>query len=182
MESGINALLAGAAVGSYWWLLGRVGVERLRDRLWLAVLLGFSTQILWITTRGEGLLAFDGKSFRHLRPDIAEHRKALPLVAERNGRILFGTERAGVLVFDGTRVAALHPGLGSLNVTALAGDESDLWIGTLDRGVARFRAGEIHWIGALPDQRVTAIVREADRVFAATPLGVAEIRNDRVLP
>ena len=52
VESGINALLAGAAVGSYWWLLGRVGVERLRDRLWLAVLLGFSTQILWITTRG----------------------------------------------------------------------------------------------------------------------------------
>ncbi len=35
-----------------WWLLGRIGVERLRDRLWLVVLFGFSTQILWITTRG----------------------------------------------------------------------------------------------------------------------------------
>jgi hypothetical protein len=52
VESGINALLAGASVGMCWWLLGRVGVTRLRDRLWLTVLFGFSTQILWITTRG----------------------------------------------------------------------------------------------------------------------------------
>ena len=52
VESGVNALLAGAAVGMCWWLLGRIGVERLRDRLWLTVLFGFSTQILWITTRG----------------------------------------------------------------------------------------------------------------------------------
>ena len=52
VESGINAALAGAAVGMCWWFLGRLGVERLRDRLWLTVLFGFSTQILWITTRG----------------------------------------------------------------------------------------------------------------------------------
>jgi len=55
VESGINAALAGAAVGMCWWLLGRVGMGRLRnrlDRLWLTVLFGFSTQILWITTRG----------------------------------------------------------------------------------------------------------------------------------
>jgi hypothetical protein len=35
-----------------WWLFGRVGVPRLSDRLWLTVLFGFSTQILWVTTRG----------------------------------------------------------------------------------------------------------------------------------
>ena len=52
IESGINALLAAASVGMCWWLLARIGVERLSDRLWLAVLFGFSTQILWITTRG----------------------------------------------------------------------------------------------------------------------------------
>ena len=52
VESGINALLAGASVGMCWWLLARVGVTRLRDRIWLTVLFGFSTQILWITTRG----------------------------------------------------------------------------------------------------------------------------------
>ena len=52
LESGINAVLAAAGVGMCWWLLGRVGVERLVDRVWLTVLFGFSTQILWVTTRG----------------------------------------------------------------------------------------------------------------------------------
>ena len=52
LESGINASLAAAGVGMCWWLMGRIGVARLWDRLWLTVLFGFSTQILWVTTRG----------------------------------------------------------------------------------------------------------------------------------
>jgi len=52
VESGINAILAASTVGMCWWLLGRVGVARLIDRLWLTILFGFSTQILWVTTRG----------------------------------------------------------------------------------------------------------------------------------
>lgn len=52
LESGINALLAAACVGMCGWLLGRIGVQRAADRLWLTVLFGFSTQILWVTTRG----------------------------------------------------------------------------------------------------------------------------------
>ena len=52
LEPGINALLAAYGVGMCWWLLGRIGVERLSDRLWLTLLFGFSTQILWVTTRG----------------------------------------------------------------------------------------------------------------------------------
>ena len=52
VESGINAALAAAGVGLCWMLLGRIGVRALRDRLALTVLFGFSTQILWVTTRG----------------------------------------------------------------------------------------------------------------------------------
>jgi hypothetical protein len=52
IETGINAVLAAVAVGMCWWLLARQGVERLTDRVWLTVLFGFSTQILWVTTRG----------------------------------------------------------------------------------------------------------------------------------
>ena len=51
-ESGVNALLAAAGVGMCWWLLGRIEVARRSDRIWLTVLFGFSTQILWVTTRG----------------------------------------------------------------------------------------------------------------------------------
>jgi hypothetical protein len=52
IESGINAVLAAAGVGLCWMLLARIGVRRLVDRLALTILFGFSTQILWITTRG----------------------------------------------------------------------------------------------------------------------------------
>lgn len=51
-ESGINAGLAAAVVGLSWWVAGVIGVRRLADRLALALLLGFSTQIWWVTTRG----------------------------------------------------------------------------------------------------------------------------------
>ena len=51
-ETGINAALAAASVGLGWWLLGRVGVRSLVNRFWLVALLGFSTQIWWVTTRG----------------------------------------------------------------------------------------------------------------------------------
>jgi hypothetical protein len=48
----INALLAAGGVGLCWMLLGRIGVRRLVDRVALTILFGFSTQILWVTTRG----------------------------------------------------------------------------------------------------------------------------------
>jgi hypothetical protein len=51
-ESGINAALAATCVGLGWWLLSRIGVRRLTDRFFLVTLLGFSTQIWWVTTRG----------------------------------------------------------------------------------------------------------------------------------
>jgi hypothetical protein len=51
-ETGINAALAAASVGLAWWFAGRAGVRNLVDRFFLVVLLGFSTQIWWVTTRG----------------------------------------------------------------------------------------------------------------------------------
>ena len=52
LEPGIDAALAAAVVGLAWWVAGRIGVRRLWDRLALVLLLGFSTQIWWVTTRG----------------------------------------------------------------------------------------------------------------------------------
>jgi hypothetical protein len=51
-ETGINAALAASAVGLAWWFAGRAGVRSLVDRFLLVALLGFSTQIWWVTTRG----------------------------------------------------------------------------------------------------------------------------------
>ena len=51
-EPMINAGLAAAVVGLAWWAAARIGVDRFRDRLALVLLLGFSTQVWWVTTRG----------------------------------------------------------------------------------------------------------------------------------
>jgi hypothetical protein len=51
-ETGINAALAASTIGLAWWFAGRVGVRSLVDRFFLVLLLGFSTQIWWVTTRG----------------------------------------------------------------------------------------------------------------------------------
>ena len=51
-ETGINAFLASMVVLLAWWVSGRIGATKLRDRFAMAVLLGFSTQIWWVTTRG----------------------------------------------------------------------------------------------------------------------------------
>jgi hypothetical protein len=48
----VNAALAAGGVGLVWILAGRIGVRRWSDRVWLAVLFGFSTQIWWVDTRG----------------------------------------------------------------------------------------------------------------------------------
>ncbi len=51
-ETGINATLAASIVGLGWWFAARAGVRSLVDRFFLVLLLGFSTQIWWVTTRG----------------------------------------------------------------------------------------------------------------------------------
>jgi hypothetical protein len=51
-EQIVDSAIAAIDVGLCWWLMGRVGVRSVVDRVWLAILFGFSTQILWVTTRG----------------------------------------------------------------------------------------------------------------------------------
>lgn len=138
---------------------------------------------LWIATEGEGLLAFDGRAFRQIRAADREQRKISALLGLGSGRLLLGTPRRGLMVWDGQRLAPFHPSLSQLAVTALVGGESELWIGTRDRGLLWWRAGEVRTIGeaeGLPDAHVLDVVSRDDRAFAATALGVAEIRTGRV--
>jgi hypothetical protein len=48
----VNAVLAAAGLGLCWWMLARIGVGSIGDRLWLTVLWGFSTAIWFTTARG----------------------------------------------------------------------------------------------------------------------------------
>jgi ligand-binding sensor domain-containing protein len=138
---------------------------------------------LLIATSGEGLLAFDGRRFRQIRPDDPAHRKLTAVLPLTSGHVLLGTEEKGVLRYDGKTLAPFHPRLAGIPVTALAGDESSLWVGTRDRGVLHWHAGQVASFSedaGLPDPQVLSLTVSGDAAYAGTPLGVAEFRGGRL--
>ncbi len=128
-ETGINAALAAAVVGLAYWVPGRIGVRRVSGRLFLAILLGFSTQIWWVATRGG--VWHTG----HLVATIL----VLLLIAE-----MFGRSRPILLGFlVGLAFLTRAP-------IAFAGPGMALWAlhrsGALDRGLALAdRLGRLPW-------------------------------------
>jgi ligand-binding sensor domain-containing protein len=143
---------------------------------------GFSDPQLWVATAGEGLLAFDGRHFVQIRPGDAPARALTCLLPLSTGRVLLGTEKIGVLVWDGKKLGPLHPALAGLPVTALAGSEGDLWVGTLDRGVFRWHAGQLDHFSeteGVPDPEILSLAVDGNRVYAGTALGIAAFEEGR---
>jgi ligand-binding sensor domain-containing protein len=137
---------------------------------------------LFIATAGEGLLAFNGREFRQIRAEAAPYRTITAVLPLPTGRILLGTHKKGVLVYDGRRMAPFHPSLADLPVTALAGDDASVWVGTVDRGVLHWRAGEVNVFGekeGLPDPQALSLAVCGESVYAGTPMGVAEFTGGR---
>src|SRR5262249_27559286 len=89
------------------------------------------SQMLWIGTAGEGLLEFDGRTFRQILPEEPRYRKVTALLPLPTGRVLLGTDKGGVVAWDGHDLKPFHSSLNGLSVTALAGDDSSIWVGTL---------------------------------------------------
>lgn len=141
---------------------------------------GSSRPELFIATRGEGLLAFDGARFREIVADDPGMRNVTSVLVLGSGRVLLGTDRHGLLVFDGQRMAPFHARLKRSHITALAGTDGDLWIGTLADGLFHDRGGELEELrSALPDPQVLSLAAERGACYAGTPLGVVEFRDGR---
>jgi ligand-binding sensor domain-containing protein len=103
----------------------------------------------------------------------------LPLAS---GHLLIGTKKRGVLLYDGAKITALHPTVSGMYVTSLAGTESDLWVGTLSRGVLHWHAGQTESFGeheGLPDPQVQSISVAGDKTYVGTVLGVAVFDRGR---
>jgi ligand-binding sensor domain-containing protein len=49
-----------------------------------------------------------------------------------SGRLLVGTVKLGLLIYDGKTLKRFHPTTDNVYVTALAGSEAELWVGTLN--------------------------------------------------
>jgi ligand-binding sensor domain-containing protein len=136
---------------------------------------------LWIGTAGEGLVAFDGRQFRQIRADDARLRKITAILPVETGRILIGTEKAGVLVYDGRALAPFHSSVADVAVTALAGNDADLWIGTLDRGLLHWKAGALETLDeVLPDKQILSLAQNGETIYAGTGIGIAEIRGGKL--
>jgi len=137
---------------------------------------------LIVATANDGLLAFNGRSFRQILPARADARAITAILPTPSGHLLFGTKKRGVLVYDGKKISVLHPTLDALYVTALAGDESDLWVGTLSTGALHFHAGATESFSeaqGLPDPQVQSLAISGDTVYAGTATGVALFNNGR---
>lgn len=147
-----------------------------------AVLSDSREQELVIATANRGILAFDGRAFRQILPASADARAITSILPVSSGHLLFGTKKRGVLIYDGKRISVLHPMLDSMYVTALAGDESDVWVGTLDRGVLHFHAGEVESFSetqGLPDRNVQTLAMQGDATYVGTASGVAAFDRGR---
>ena len=69
-------------------------------------------------------------------------------------------------------------------MTFLAGSEAELWVGTLNDGLLYWHGGQTERIGeaqGMPDRRVDQIALGEGRVFAGTPMGVAEVRDGKIV-
>jgi ligand-binding sensor domain-containing protein len=131
---------------------------------------------LIVATANDGLLAFNGRAFRQILPASFDARAITAILPVPSGHLLIGTKKLGVLVYDGKQITVLHPTLDALYVTALAGNESDLWVATLNRGVLHFHAGETETFTealGLPDPQVLSLAISGDTTYAGTAAGVA---------
>ena len=141
---------------------------------------GSSEPELFIATGGEGVLAFNGTRLRQILPADAGLRIVTAVLVLGSGRLLLGTRRQGLLVFDGRRLTQFHPRFQTAHITALAGNDGDLWIGTLENGVFHYRGGQLEdLLAALPDPQVLSLAVSGAVAYVGTPLGVVEFREGR---
>src|SRR5215471_3397218 len=139
---------------------------------------------LWIATTNAGILSFDGERFSQIRLRSKELGNANSLLILPTGILLIGFSEGGVLRYDGSALGSFHPNLRNIAVTALAGTEGDIWVGTRDRGVIHWRAGsteEFQEQDGLTDNHVLSIATSGERVFVGTPVGTTEFLNGKPL-
>ncbi len=139
---------------------------------------------LLIATLGEGVLAFDGSRFRQIRATQDDARVVTALLPTSSGRLLMGTAKLGLLIYDGKALRKFHATMNDVYVTSLAGSESEIWVGTLNDGLLYWRGGQTERIGeaqGLPDRRVDQIALGEGRAYVGTPMGVAEVRDGKIL-
>ncbi len=153
--------------------LGPIAVARLRTH---------ARPQLLIATAGAGVLIYDptAQTFTQLLPANAALRDVTALATLSSGELLLGTHRSGLLTFDGKTLALFRTEYANIAITALLAAGDDVWAGTQDHGLFHTHAGITdHFDTQLPDQHIETLAASGNRVFAATPLGIALFEDGR---
>lgn len=146
---------------------------------------------LFIATRGAGVLTWSGSVFRQIAALSSTHRGQLDPAANTvtsllplaSGQLLIGTAQRGLLIYDGQRIRYFQHPLRKTYITALAGTESNLWVGTQNHGLIHWQGGAavpLSTAQGLPDSHIASIYMDGDTTFVATPVGVAQISRNQV--
>ncbi|MBS1786454.1 MAG: hypothetical protein JST85_01955 [Acidobacteria bacterium] len=146
----------------------------------LTALVEFSSQ-LFIGTRSQGLVGFDGSGFTAYRWTDRKAQAVTSLLEDR-GRLLVATFAGGLLEFDGKQFRELKAGGGQLTgIERLVADGSRLFVCTFADGLwitegARWRHLTI--ADGLPSNRVVCIVPDGQQLFVATDFGIATVATN----
>ncbi|MFH1070925.1 MAG: two-component regulator propeller domain-containing protein [Candidatus Glassbacteria bacterium] len=98
--------------------------------------------VIWIGTKTQGLVRYDGTSFRKMDwPPAGTPAEIRVIQEDRRGRLWIGTRLKGAAVYDGTSFTAYDSlsGLNSSNVWGMAADSTgNMWFATYSGGVSMF--------------------------------------------
>jgi ligand-binding sensor domain-containing protein len=141
---------------------------------------------LFIGSRSEGLVVFDGKRFERYRW-TDRNAQAVAALLEDRGRLLIGTFAGGLLEFDGQRlreikVEADQKRLAGINCLVAAGQRlfvatfaDGLWVNEADRW-AHFTIAD-----GLPSNRIVGVATVGDQLVVASDFGVAAAPINQIL-
>ncbi|MGE0883305.1 MAG: hypothetical protein AB7P14_07165 [Blastocatellales bacterium] len=137
---------------------------------------------LFIGTRSQGLVSFDGSRFTAYRWTDRKAQAVTSLLSV-NGRLLIGTFAGGLLEFDGKQFRELKPESDKNRIEGidnLMTDASRLFVGTFADGLwieegSRWRHFTV--ADGLPSNRVVGVVANGERLLVATDFGIAVAKS-----
>ncbi len=135
---------------------------------------------LFIGTRTQGLLVFDGVNFESYKFTDRDVQAITAFLID-DSKLLIGTFAGGLIEFDGKNFTEIKPEDKTLfAVNCLIKDNSRLFVGTFDDGLWVLESGVWrHFTTAdgLPSNRVVGVVRSGENMFIATDFGLVQAVN-----
>ena len=139
---------------------------------------------LFIGTRTQGLVAFDGAQFDRYRWNDRTSQSIDALLADE-GRLLIGTRAGGLIAFDGSHFKELTAGAEQkrlLEINLLSKDGPRLFVGTFADGLWIEEGGRwshFRTANGLLSNRVVGVAIANQNLFVATDFGltVAPVAN-----